>query len=393
MPRPTSAASPRFEIVDRAVLVAGGDAMIGTKPKWNDDAFRHRVSLPHLGVRLADGTAPALSALLYRHRRPVPPDLSALPERPVRHPGLFIFGGVAGPQFGHLLTQSIGRLWAASLHPEAPILFLAETLGMEQLPGAFVAFLRSLGVRNELRLVTSSMECETLLIPGELCNLESRPCLRPEFKQWLTTVIRYPDTSGQGDLYVSRSGLDPSMGQYLQEATLEAALQANGYRVFHPETHTIEEQIATYRAARRVIFADGSAMHLWSFVAHPGQRSAVILRRDKDRHFAAWLRSIQCGLPVYINQVLAAFSRRGEGPARSVVLLDLGAVWQQLGEFGFHQDSSAIGATRSEVFAWANSLAAKSRAFPAPPFGLDQRSLDLIARRNRFSVLAPSTAV
>jgi hypothetical protein len=309
-------------------------------------------------------------------------------------PGVSIFGGVMGHAFGHQVTQSVGRLWAAALAPGAPILFLPETLSFKRIPGYFIDLVRSLGVVNDLRLVTAPTLCDELLVPEDACNLDLRPCTTPFFRRWLADRRPLPQDEPGADIYVSRSRLALDSGQFLQEEPLERALAVAGYRVVHPEQLSITAQLDTYAQARRLIFADGSAAHLWSFAARPDQKVAIILRRPRDRKFARWFRSFDVAPPAYLDHGIADFWRRGEGPARSVALLDLQALWQALRAHGFHDAAPPPGPDRAEAEAWLSRLVPPRLAAGAvPSFALDQRSLDLIGLRSRFSIRpAPAEA-
>ena len=51
--------------------------------------------------------------------------------------------------------------------------------------------------------------------------------------------------------------------------------------MFHPEKHPLEVQIARYRAARKIVALDGSALHLAAYVTEPGTEVAMVLRRSR----------------------------------------------------------------------------------------------------------------
>jgi len=45
------------------------------------------------------------------------------------------------------------------------------------------------------------------------------------------------------------------------ESEIDAWFERSGYRVFHPEQHTIREQLAVYASAEKLVFSEGSAIH------------------------------------------------------------------------------------------------------------------------------------
>ena len=73
-------------------------------------------------------------------------------------------------------------------------------------------------------------------------------------------------------------------GNHLFEAEIERALAAAGYLIYHPQLHPLEDQIATYRSARRLIAVDGSALHVVAMAVPQTAKVAVISRRA----FFAW---------------------------------------------------------------------------------------------------------
>ncbi len=352
-----------------------------------EPAYR-RDSLRGSGVRQADGTQHLLAHSRYRNVRFSPGEITIGPEILARFRGQSIFGGILGQNFGHNLTQSIGRLWAADLAPDAPILFLPETPDSTSIPLYFHDLAQSLDVRNPLKLVSEATACDSLLVPEDICNLEHRPCASPYFADWLT--LRRPHPPQQGDsaelVYVSRSGLGFSQGQYLQETVLEDALAANGYLIFHPEAHPVSNQIAVYAAARKLIFADGSAVHLWSMAAQPGQDVSVILRRPPEPRLDRWFRSLNCPQPTFVDCGIADFSRRGEGWHRTVALLDLQSLWTRLRALGFHKDLRSIGCERGLLDAWLAAFAPDVPGAGTLPFPADARSLDLLSRCRHVAV-------
>lgn len=302
MPAHPPAGAPSLEIVRKAVPIAGAAAAALRAPAAEAPGYR-RTSLRHSRARKADGSPHPLALSRFRNAQFAPSAGDPAPVGLGRLPGLSVFGGVLGRDFGHVVTQSIGRLWAGSLAPGAPILFLPETAEVTGIPAYFTDLARGLGVSNALCLVTTATLCNRLLVPEDICNLVHRPSASRFFVDWLAQNRARPDppAAGTGRVYVSRSGLDLTNGRFLQEAALEQALAANGYLVFHPEDHPVARQIEVYQSARHLIFADGSAAHLWSLVARPGQAAAVILRRPLDRPFERWFRSVGCARPALVD--------------------------------------------------------------------------------------------
>lgn len=92
---------------------------------------------------------------------------------------------------------------------------------------------------------------------------------------------------------MSRSALPAQRGSILGETMLEELLRTEGYQPFHPQKHSHEEQIAAYRAARKVVAVDCSPLHLLALVGDAGQEVGIIARRtgDLDQIFARQIRA------------------------------------------------------------------------------------------------------
>lgn len=101
-----------------------------------------------------------------------------------------------------------------------------------------------------------------------------------EFLDWLDRRLgTYPKVQQGNRLYVSRSKLGATAGRFACEQHLEVLLQRQGYQIFSPEEHSLQQQFETMAAAENVIVAEGSALHFLSLFKRPEQKVAVIQRR------------------------------------------------------------------------------------------------------------------
>lgn len=351
------------------------------------DATRH-VPLLGIGVRCADGTVPQHGTDVYRHRWSSPIDISGVNDNIEPLAGQFFYGGVIGPQFGHVLTQSLGRLWA--LEGDVPILYIPANHGFSVLPNYFLSLLKILGVHNPVLLQKQPCQVTQLILAKDHCNLERRPPISPIFSKWLAQ--RRPNVSVQDELsiYVSRAGLGLVNGQYLQEVALENALRAQGYQVIYPETLSIQDQVDLYLRAKRLIFADGSAVHLWSLFAHPDQLAAMICRRALWPKMPRWFRHFPDAKLQFLDYRLATFTgmtrvlNQVRGGNSSVALLDMGQIWDELAARGFHQAKQNDFPSAPELATWLQDIAKGEDALSCAPFVLDAQSRALLESRRRL---------
>lgn len=110
---------PDCHLVRDTVLIAGPDAADGQPADAVDPRRNPQMMLRGLGVRQSDGTLAPQSVCHYRNRlRPISANTSVpMPDPEQWLDGLSIFGGLVGPQFGHMVTQSLGRLSICSRFP------------------------------------------------------------------------------------------------------------------------------------------------------------------------------------------------------------------------------------------------------------------------------------
>jgi hypothetical protein len=67
------------------------------------------------------------------------------------------------------------------------------------------------------------------------------------------------------------------------ETVIEDNLRRAGYGIFRPEMHSLAEQIAVYRRAGTLLFAEGSAVHLAAPFLTPRQRAGILWRGWRRR--------------------------------------------------------------------------------------------------------------
>jgi hypothetical protein len=211
--------------------------------------------------------------------------------------------------FGHFLTESAARLWAYDQVKDRirGVLFLPKRVsGGDYLLDWQKEFLVVAGVDQPVEVVTQPTEIEHLILPGQgfglgeisTATLPFREFVRQRFAQSIT-----PD--GPERLYISRSAFGPNRGGVLGEDIIEQYMTAEGYEVFHPQTASIAEQIARYKATKNIVALDGSALHLVGYAARPGQNIAMIMRRNATTPITIilQLQGFRGAPPVTINAI------------------------------------------------------------------------------------------
>lgn len=195
--------------------------------------------------------------------------------------GPVLFAGFAPLQFGHVLTNSIGRLWALEHLPDETKLLYFPKLLKRRLAFRFLpTVLQFLGIESEIVISQESLAMEQVYTASDQFGERYDGRGSSEFLDWLDRRLgTYPKVQQGNRLYVSRSKLGATAGRFACEQHLEVLLQRQGYQIFSPEEHSLQQQFETMAAAENVIVAEGSALHFLSLFKRPEQKVAVIQRR------------------------------------------------------------------------------------------------------------------
>lgn len=289
-------------------------------------------------------------------RRDVP--ITEVPDSPPRAgqrlDGQWLWGGVLYHQFGHFQVESIARLWALRRFRDEimGILFVARD-GNTQVLDYEKRYLELLGCDAPIRVCQVPTEVESLIVPGQGFGLGSIAGGTRVFRRFISEDFA-KDIAPEGapDLFISRSRQPLEKGGFIGEEVLDARMREAGYDVFWPEAHDLDTQIARYKAARRVVALDGSALHLLAMVARKTQKIALVLRRERiaSRSLRRHLMRFSGVAPVTINAL------RGEtepvlGKKRSIDELDLAHVGRVLKRRGFLRKSHEWGPLQLEELA------------------------------------------
>lgn len=256
--------------------------------------------------------------------------------------GRWLFGGLLWVHFGHFLAESTSRLWALDMLKDLDgIVFYPKRPKVGETTIPFQTdFLRLSGCNLPMHVATEPTNVETLFVPGQGFGLGHLSQGTEEYRQFFHQNFGKsiaPD--GPERLYLSRSGLGPKRGGIVGEEYVEQNLIAHGYEIFHPQQHSMETQIARYKAAKKIVSLDGSALHLFALVGRPEQDVAMILRRTSGvyKNIESQLTSFCEKKPVVIDAIESDWLLEGSNrPDRqSVGSLNHTILVKALAENGF----------------------------------------------------------
>ena len=257
------------------------------------------------------------------------------PEAEERIAGHHVYAGMLqNRHFGHFMSESLSRLWAFRHLDRSfnSVVYYCRDRE-DQVAGFVTETINLIAPEIAIRTVTVPTEFEVLAVPKQLATngfIFGHPMIR-----LMLADLRNRPGSGAEKIYVSRSRLSLGDGGLLLEDLIERNLAAQGYEIVYPEKLSVEQQIEKYNAAKYLIFAEGSALHLYALVAKPTQKLFVIWRRKFDGTFVWQIKSFN-GPPVEGGScVKELWVPEGGEIMSGKAVLDFPELRSQLREFGF----------------------------------------------------------
>ena len=283
------------------------------------------------------------NAARYRRNGRLIDRLPAAPEGPVETIETpCVWGGYAIRHFGHLVGEQMTRL-AVSVceRPDDLYLFvLRPGEGPEAAPAAFWQIMEWYGIpRDRIRFVERPLLCRELRVAAQGETLDAaRPT--PEHLDALETVTARAglEPRAADTIYVTRAGMHArGQGGFAGESYLTALMPALGVPVLDPAATPLRAQLEAYAGARRIIFAEGSAIHGRQLLGRLDQE-IVVLKRRPWAELGYQMMSPRCRRALYMNvveQVLPAQDKGGaDVPPRALSLYDTGLLFDVMRGMG-----------------------------------------------------------
>jgi predicted O-methyltransferase YrrM len=243
----------------------------------------------------------------------IPSPAEALPTDHLA--GTWLFGGLASHHFGHQITRSIGRLAAIPLAGPISGIVFAPLDSRARDPSSIkllTRLLSGLGITTPIRVITETAQIEHLLVGQDLFSEHTLCTADPTYIAWARATF-VPKNGGPipgSKLYVTRTQLDPSLGRLLCEDILEQNLARQGYQIYVPETHSLQDQLHTYATAETIVTTDGSHGHVMAFARQSSQQIITIARRfDAPASLIRHLDSFGAGLTNSTHTYLTCLTR------------------------------------------------------------------------------------
>ena len=194
--------------------------------------------------------------------------------------GIWIYGGVINPHYGHFLVESLARAWLLRRRAELPILWHAANK-RDVLPAWYREILAMLGIPEERsHTVRRPTSIERVVLPDAGCVIER--WLDPQQARALG-VFPFAEFPRHGRrVWLSRSRLPESFAKVEGEAEMEACLAQAGWTIIHPETLPVWQQLATMADAEEIAGFEGSAFHTL-LLARDVRARITLYRRSSDK--------------------------------------------------------------------------------------------------------------
>lgn len=258
-------------------------------------------------------------------------------------PGTWLFCGIVSAQFGHVLTRSLGMLWAV---PELPkdmkLLFVSMMYKQDDHP-FLSSFLEHLGIENEYKILRDPSHVEHLVTAPDLFSEVSQGEASPEYVEWVREcAIPKHNKRRKRKLYLTRGELSPRTGRYLNEDVLEKNLEKAGFEIVAPETLSLNDQLKLYAEADKIVAAEGSTLHLVPFAIRPSADLIVIQRRSEIPVLIENQIQSFCGDNVhYIDAIDHVYWPQERADNLSLVKLDFEKLRAELVECGVIKASAS----------------------------------------------------
>jgi hypothetical protein len=169
------------------------------------------------------------------------------------------FGGILQVHFGHFLVEQFLNIILSNVPAGATIYFYGDKiLDFHKRLLSLIGITDICLIRYPVRVLKSNLIKMNYII-GDITDND--PLFREKYmSRFENTNIKH--TSSYKKVWVSRRKLDITQGGLSQETLIEENLSKDGWDIFHPQEHSIGEQLELYSKCFIIAGIQGSAIHL-----------------------------------------------------------------------------------------------------------------------------------
>jgi capsular polysaccharide biosynthesis protein len=179
------------------------------------------------------------------------------PAQRIKKPALYL--GWLFSAYGHVLLESLARLWAAKDVEASFYVFHSPQVATP--PSFFLEFLKRVGIPEKKVIIPNQATTFAQLHVPEAAAALKQYTYRDATAQIYRSIAGPSKERNERPLYISRSRLEWHRRLTAGEDVLENLLAQNGFDVIYPETLPISEQITLFRDRVHFVGPEGSAMH------------------------------------------------------------------------------------------------------------------------------------
>lgn len=250
--------------------------------------------------------------------------------------GRHLFAGPVWNHFGHIMTDSLHRLWPLIEGRNAydGIVFLSVTNlrvpkdGNVRMPQIAIDLMRFMGIPDSIPIhfITEPTEIDILDVPEIGCSTKRgiksqyRPYLE-KYQAHIRKQVGYLEEKTPKHLFYSRSHALRDGGvigiQYFEDKLRNA-----GFVSCVPEEMTLKMQFAYVLGADSIIFEEGSAIHITDVLSHVPANMVMLRRRAAGVDFERALRPRSASFENIVakNNVVQMPDRNGNMGVASLAL-------------------------------------------------------------------------
>lgn len=180
------------------------------------------------------------------------------------------FLGINARHYGHFLLETLSRAWAWTEHGGDHVAVIMSP-PIRDFVRPFLELIPGLADRVEVLEAPTQFDTVTVAAPAFSIGREAHAVFKALCERMAKRVL--PSSAAETTeqpVYLSRSGLYTTAKRFLVgEDRLERFLKREGFRVAHPETMSVAEQIAMFNTHKWFVGPIGSACHSRLFSRRP----------------------------------------------------------------------------------------------------------------------------
>lgn len=203
-----------------------------------------------------------------------------------------IYLGNLYDHFGHFMLEHLTRTYVLGdpKYQSMKCVFV-NNRKFKEIDNYIFQFMDLLGVkRDDLIILDDSRQFKSVTIPQQSFNLPV--CISREYGQiFQNMAANVPSGHGAEKIYLSRTALRER--RTFNEEQIENIFRKNGYKVVHPETLSLDQQVAAVKNCKSLAGLAGSALHHSLFMPQGGE--VIQIKRNK-------IARDNCGVQYLLNQ-------------------------------------------------------------------------------------------